>query len=107
MPRKKKTSTKKSPAGGKSRKTKKGMSKSPAKKDSEVLSGELQQLSLSTDKMVEELGKIKAITPFSIASTFDLKVGKAKKILRSLEEQGTIRCVGGNSRIRIYALTSS
>jgi ribosomal protein S25 len=107
MPRKKKTTARKSSAGEKSRKTKKGTPKSPVKKDTGVASDQLQLLDLSTEKLAEELGKIKAITPYSVASTFDLNVGKAKNLLRTLEEQGLIRCVGGNSRIRIYVPTTS
>ncbi len=107
MPSKKKTTARKSPSGGKSTKTKKGTPKPSAKKDSKVASDQLNQLDLSTEQWAIELGKIKAITPYSVASTFDLKVGKARNLLRSLEEQGLIRCVGGNSRIRIYAPISS
>lgn len=111
MPVKKKTTAKNTSAGGKSKKTKKGTSKPPAKKDAVLTSDQLQQLDLSTDlsaeKFAEELGKIKAITPYSVASTFDLKVGKAKNLLRVLEEQGLVRCVGGNSRIRIYVPATS
>ena len=111
MPRKKKTTVKKTSAGGKSKKTKKGTPKPLTKKDDVSTSDQLQQLDLSidlsTEKLAEELGKIKAITPYSVASTFDLKVGKAKNLLRTLEEQGLVRCVGGNSRIRIYVPTTS
>lgn len=107
MPSKKKKTVRKSPSGGKSTKTEKKTPKTPAKKDSRVASNQPNQFNLSTEQLTIELGKIKAITPYSVASTFDLKVGKAKNLLRSLEEQGLIRCVGGNSRIRIYASISS
>ena len=56
MPRKKKTTARKSSAGEKSRKTKKRTPKPPDKKDTGVASNQLQQLDLSTEKLAEELG---------------------------------------------------
>jgi ribosomal protein S25 len=59
-------------------------------------------LSLDEGSILKELGKMRAITPFSVASQFDLKVSAAKVLLRRLAEKGVIEAVGGGSRIRIY-----
>ncbi len=50
----------------------------------------------------KELGKMGAITPYSVASRYDLRLGVAKSFLKELERKNIVRPVGGNDRIRIY-----
>ena len=57
---------------------------------------------LDEESILKEIGKMKAITPYSMASQYDLKVSTAKALLRRLAEKGLIEVVGGNARIRIY-----
>jgi ribosomal protein S25 len=53
------------------------------------------------DKALKEL---KVITPNSLASQLNIRVGAAKRILANLERKGQVRLVAGSSRLRIYSL---
>ncbi len=62
----------------------------------------LQTPDLSDPKFLSEVQKMGAITPFSIASQFNLRLSVAKDLLEDLEKRRLVRLVGGNARIRIY-----
>ncbi len=62
----------------------------------------LQSPDLSDPKFIAEVQKMGAITPFSIASQFNLRLSVAKDLLEDLEKRRLVRLVGGNARIRIY-----
>ncbi|MBS7645453.1 MAG: hypothetical protein QW569_00220 [Candidatus Bathyarchaeia archaeon] len=64
-------------------------------------------LDLDEGAVLREMSKVKAITPFSIASQYDLKVSAAKVLLRRLAEKGLIEAVAGCSRIRIYKVKAA
>jgi small subunit ribosomal protein S25e len=49
-----------------------------------------------------EISNMGAITPYSIASKYGLRLSVAKNFLEILEKKGTIRFVEGNSRIKVY-----
>ncbi len=99
--------TKSSPQAGSS-KARKDESKRPQRKETAPGTPARQQrVDLSAEELVAELNKIKAITPYAVASRFNVKISEAKRILRGLEKQGRIRCVGGNSRIKIYSPAAS
>lgn len=84
-----------------SKPSKKGKAKAEAvKKPSRTRKG--AALDLDEGAVLKEIGKMKAITPYSVASQYDLKVSAAKALLRRLAEKGLIEVVGGNARIRIY-----
>ncbi len=50
----------------------------------------------------KELIRSKCITPASLALKYNIKISTAKKILRQLEEEGTIIPVNKSRRITIY-----
>jgi len=56
----------------------------------------------SDPKLVSEVQKMGAITPFALASQFNLRLSVAKDLLEDLERRRVVRLVGGNARIRIY-----
>jgi ribosomal protein S25 len=62
----------------------------------------LQTPDISDPKFIAEVQKMGAITPFSIASQFNLRLSVAKDLLEDLEKRRLVRMVGGNARIRIY-----
>lgn len=62
----------------------------------------LQAPEVSDPKFLAEVQKMGAITPFSLASQFNLRLSVAKDLLEDLERRRLIRLVGGNARIRIY-----
>jgi ribosomal protein S25 len=49
-----------------------------------------------------EVSKMGVITPFSLATQFNLRLSVAKDLLEELERRKLIALVGGNARIRIY-----
>jgi ribosomal protein S25 len=62
----------------------------------------LQAPELSDPKFLSEVSKMGAITPFALATQFNLRLSVAKDLLEDLERRRLIRLVGGNARIRIY-----
>jgi small subunit ribosomal protein S25e len=67
-----------------------------------VRSIEMPQIEES--KLIAELSKLGAITPYAVASQFNIKVGVAKRLLEELEKKNIISLVGGNARLRIYKM---
>ena len=62
----------------------------------------LQAPDLNDPKFIGEVGKMSAITPYSLASQFNVKLSVAKDLLEELERRKMVTLVGGNARIRIY-----
>ena len=62
----------------------------------------LQAPDLSDPKLISEVQKMGAITPFALASQLNLRLSVAKDLLEDLERRRVIRLIGGNARIRIY-----
>lgn len=62
----------------------------------------LQSPDVSDPKFLGEVQKMGAITPFSLASQFNLRLSVAKDLLEELERRRLVTLVGGNARIRIY-----
>jgi len=54
-----------------------------------------------------ELSKMKAITPYTIATRYNLKLSIAKDLLESLERLGKIQQVAGSSNLKVYKFGSS
>ena len=54
------------------------------------------------DKFAGELKKMKVITPYSIASRFDLRLSVARDFLEELERKGMIKFVSRSRNIHIY-----
>jgi small subunit ribosomal protein S25e len=53
-------------------------------------------------KIVDELKKMKVLTPYSVASRFNIRISAAKDFLDQLENSGFIQLVSGNHDIKIY-----
>jgi ribosomal protein S25 len=58
-------------------------------------------------KFVGELSKLGALTPYSIASQFNVRLSVARDILEELERRRVIKSAGGNARIKIYRLAAA
>ncbi len=61
----------------------------------------------SDPKLVSEVQKMGAITPFALATQLNLRLSVAKDLLEDLERRRVVRLVGGNARIRIYQPAAS
>ena len=57
-----------------------------------------------SDKTIGELKKMHVLTPYSVASRFNIRMSAAKDLLDQLQENGTIKFVSGNHNIKIYRI---
>ena len=58
-------------------------------------------------KFTGELSKMGALTPYAIATQFNVRLGVARDILEELERRRLIKSVGGNARIKVYKLAAA
>jgi len=57
---------------------------------------------LQSKKVIGELKAIKALTPYTVASRFDLRLSVAKNFLKELERRRIIEYVSGSKNLKIY-----
>ncbi|NWG10771.1 hypothetical protein HXY33_03340 [Candidatus Bathyarchaeota archaeon] len=57
---------------------------------------------LKSEKIVGELKKMPVLTPYAVATRFNIRISAAKDFLEHLEENGTIELVLGSHNIKIY-----
>ena len=62
---------------------------------------------LSEQELMAELSKMKAITPYQVASRYNVKVSLAKNILQKMEQRGQIHMVASSGGIKVYRSLSS
>ncbi len=55
-----------------------------------------------SEKTVNEIKKLKVLTPYTVASRFDLRLSIARDLLEELEQKGVIQYVSGSKNIKIY-----
>jgi small subunit ribosomal protein S25e len=54
------------------------------------------------EKIVGELRKMGVLTPYAVASRFNLRISAAKDFLEQLEDEGVVQLVSGSHNIKIY-----
>jgi small subunit ribosomal protein S25e len=54
------------------------------------------------EKIISELKKMPVLTPYTIATRFNMRISVAKDFLEQLEENGVVQLVSGNHDIKIY-----
>jgi small subunit ribosomal protein S25e len=54
------------------------------------------------EKLVGELKKMPVLTPYAVASRFNIRISAAKDFLEQLEENGVIQLVSGSHNIKVY-----
>ena len=52
--------------------------------------------------VIKELQKMKVLTPYSVASRFNIRLSTAKDLLEELHHRGVITYVSGGRNIKIY-----
>lgn len=57
---------------------------------------------LRSEKVIGEVKKMKAVTPYTVASRFNLRLSLARDMLSELERRGILEYVSGSKNIRIY-----
>jgi small subunit ribosomal protein S25e len=55
-----------------------------------------------SDKVIGELKKMHVLTPFTVATRFNIRISAAKDLLDQLQDNGSIQMVSGNHNIKIY-----
>ena len=58
--------------------------------------------SLSDKDLAGDFSKMKAITPYLVASKYDVRLSTAKNLLETLEKRGLIQLVAMNSNLKLY-----
>ncbi len=85
-------------------KTQETKEKSEKKEKRDKIIGAVEIPDASSDEVMQALKRMKAITPNSVASQFNLKVSIAKKMLSELEAAGTLELAASSQNIKVYAL---
>jgi small subunit ribosomal protein S25e len=57
---------------------------------------------LAGDKLAAELNKLKVLTPYSVASRFDLRLSIAREYLKDLERKGLVKFVSRSRNVTVY-----
>ena len=53
-------------------------------------------------EVLKAIKDLRAVTPNALAAQLNVRVGVAKRVLRGLEEKGSVKVVSGSSRLRVY-----
>jgi small subunit ribosomal protein S25e len=85
-------------------KTQETKEKTEKKEKRDKIIGAVEIPDASSDEVMQALKRMKAITPNSVASQFNLKVSIAKKLLSDLEAEGTLALAASSQNIKVYAL---
>ncbi len=67
--------------------------------------GSLDIPEMSSDELMEQLERMKAITPTGLAVQFNLKVSTAKKLLEQLRNDRVVDIVSRSHNLKVYALS--
>jgi small subunit ribosomal protein S25e len=57
---------------------------------------------MKNEKIINEVSKMSVLTPYAIASKFNVRISAAKDFLEQLEQNGAVQLVSGNHRLKIY-----
>jgi len=54
------------------------------------------------EKIINEVKKMNVLTPYAVASRFNIRLSVAKDFLEQLEQNGAVQLVSGSHKIKIY-----
>jgi small subunit ribosomal protein S25e len=57
---------------------------------------------VKNDNIVNEVKKMNVLTPYAVASRFNIRISAAKDFLEQLEQNGAVQLVSGSHKIKIY-----
>jgi small subunit ribosomal protein S25e len=57
---------------------------------------------VKSDKVIGEVKKMKAVTPYAVASRFNLRLSVARDMLDDLAQRGVLEYVSGSKNLKIY-----
>ena len=58
------------------------------------------------DDLIDEIRKMKVVTPFAVASKFDLRISVAKDLLEELERKKIIELVSRSRKTKVYKVAA-
>ena len=58
------------------------------------------------DDLINELKKMRVITPYGVASKLDLRISVAKDFLEELERKGIVKFVSRSRKIKVYTIAA-
>ena len=58
--------------------------------------------SVKNKKNINEIKKMKVLTPFAVSTKFNIRISAAKDFLEQLEQIGAVELISGNHTIKIY-----
>jgi len=59
------------------------------------------------DKVVGEIKKMNVLTPYAVATKYNIRISIAKDFLEQLEANGAVQLVSGSHNLKIYKPTAS
>jgi len=68
--------------------------------------GALDIEEIDSEDLMEQLQKMKAVTPTGLAIHYSLKVSMAKKLLNQLQKDKVVEMVSRSHNLKVYALTA-
>ncbi|MEE8325464.1 MAG: hypothetical protein V3R58_00325 [candidate division NC10 bacterium] len=68
--------------------------------------GALDIEEIDSEDLMEQLQKMKAVTPTGLAIHYSLKVSMAKKLLDQLQKDKVVEMVSRSHNLKVYALTA-
>ena len=66
--------------------------------------GSLDIPEMTTEELMEQLGKMKAITPTGLAIHYNMKVSTSKKLIKELMEQKVLTLASKSHNLKVYTL---
>ena len=57
---------------------------------------------IKNEKNVAEVKKMNVLTPYAVATRFNVRISAAKEFLEQLEKTGAVQLVSGSHNIKIY-----
>jgi small subunit ribosomal protein S25e len=55
-----------------------------------------------SEKIVSEIKKMNVLTPYTVATRFNVRISAAKDFLEQLEQNGAVQLVSGSHNIKVY-----
>ena len=81
--------------------------KSQKQKATEKKLGSVELPKVAEKDLISEFEKMKAITPYAVASKYNIRISIAKDLLADLASKNVVQFVGGNNNVKIYKVAAS
>ena len=85
---------------------KEGKTSKPSRRTTEKKAAGIVTPDSKSEKVLNDLKKIRALTPYTVASRFNLRLSVAKDLLKELERRRVIEYVSGSKNLKIYKIAN-